>query len=190
MEIRAYPSELRLLERAESEVTGIGILHGYIARFRSDSLDMGGYKEQIRQGAFRESLKSNDVVALVNHNRDAVVGRLSSGTLRLAEDDMGLSFSLDIPDTEDGRRLKTLTNRKDMIGCSFGFLIDAGDLTWSQRDGEDLCVLERVNLQEVSVGVTFPAYPETSMVVRTAFHARQKRARDKASLDLLMLKHR
>jgi uncharacterized protein len=178
---------ITLKERAEGEETSgsIGTLTGYIAVFNSDSYDLGGFTEQVKPGAFTETLKENDVVALVNHDHSAVVGRLSAKTLRLEEDSTGLRFEVDLPDTQPGRDVLTLVKRADLLGCSFGFEIL--DDTWTSEDGKEFCSLDKVSLWEVSIGVTFPAYPETSCESRDRHKAHRKRAllRYRARLALL-----
>ncbi len=185
MEIRSCNVPIKLEERAESNTdnNSIGKLTGYIAKFNSDSLDMGGFTEQIRQGAFSQSLRSNDVVALVNHNRNAVVGRLSANTLVLREDSEGLAFDLDLPKTSEGRDLKTLIQRGDVKGCSFGFNIRKEDMSWQKRGKQEICTLEKIDLQEVSVGVTFPAYPATNMSLRS--HKSRQESKRNRDIDTL-----
>lgn len=184
METRKNGNAIRLETREEGG--GLGTLSGYIAVFNSDSHDMGGFVEQIRPGAFAESLRTNDVVALVNHDHGAVVGRLSAGTLRLSEDETGLKFEIDLPDTLAARDLKTLVGLKNLLGCSFGFEVLAD--SWSQKDGKDFCTLEKIRLWEVSVGVTFPAYPETSMDLRNRLKSRHSASRRRYRAKLSVLK--
>src|SRR5262249_1804476 len=103
--------ELRGFTVADLEVRAQGekgrTLRGYATVFNDEATihEYGQeFREQIAPGAFREAL-AGDVVALYNHNRDAVLGRTSSGTLRLNEDAKGLSFEIDLPDTALGRDL-------------------------------------------------------------------------------------
>ena len=177
------PIELVTREEPEQDNNSIGTLTGYIAVFNSDSVNMSGYVEQIAPSAFEDSLKDNDVVALINHDHSVVVGRMSAGTLRLKEDDHGLYFEIDLPDTQAGRDLKVNVGLKNLIGCSFGFCIEAEE--WD--DKEEVCTLTRVNLFEVSVGVTFPAYPSSSMELRLANHRNKTRDRDKAKYRLRVI---
>lgn len=188
MEKRFYKATLSLREkRADGPADSLGVLTGYISVFNSDSYDLGGFTEQVKPGAFAETLKSEDVVCLVNHDHSVVMGRLSAGTLRLEEDATGLRFEDDIPDTTAGRDLVVSVRRKDLEGCSFGF--EVLEDTWTnQEDGTAFCELTKVRLWEVSVGVTFPAYPETSMSLRDRFKARQKRTRQQYRARLAVMK--
>lgn len=174
--------------RDDTDPNSIGKLVGYIAVWDSDSVDMpGGYTERIQRGAFAESLASNDIVALVNHVHSAVVGRMSSGTLTLAEDDQGLHFEIEIPDTSDGNNLKVLSERGDLKGCSFGFSDDYEEV-WSHDGGRQICTLTKIPCHEVSCGVTFPAYEGTSMFLRhQQFLASSDKERDKEFFDIFRM---
>lgn len=74
---------------------------------------MMGFRETIEPGAFTDSL-GGDIRALGSMIPHACVGRTKSGTLRLWEDDQGLAFELNPPDTQDGRDAVTLIERGDV----------------------------------------------------------------------------
>lgn len=136
-------------------------LVGYAAtfgqEFRSHSLT-----ERIAPGAFLSCLSAGgDILALVDHDPTRVLARTKSGTLRLSEDERGLAFDLDVPDTTAGRDVLALAQRGDLGGMSFGFnVID------EYRDGETR-ELRAVDLREISVISAFPAYEGTSVEART-----------------------
>lgn len=164
MSRRAYEiRDLRLERAAGGTATKLG---GYAAVFDSESVDLGGFTERIAKGAFGAGLAKADVRALMNHNPDVVLGRTTSGTLRLSEDDRGLPFELDLPDTQPARDLAVLVARRDITGMSFGFrtLRD----TWSKiGPGKWLRTLLEVDLFDVSP-VAFPAYPAAEVGMRGA----------------------
>ena len=89
-----------------------------------------------------------------------MLGRTSSGTLALHEDSHGLAFSLRLPDTQHGRDLAALAARGDLGGMSFGFV--ATDEEWHGNTRE----LREVELHEVSVVQSWPAYPQTTVSLR------------------------
>lgn len=136
-------------------------LYGYAARFGVPT-DLGGFSEVIQPGAFTRSLASGDATkirAIYEHDARSLLGRAGSGSLRLSEDDVGLSFELDLPDTQLGRDVATLVKRGDLNGCSFGFIA-----TGESWEG-DTRSLTDVDLHEITITAT-PAYDTTSVQVR------------------------
>ena len=168
------------------------VARGYAALFNVRA-DIGGYfSEMILPGAFAQSLKSADVRALINHDSGRVIGRLSSGTLRLAEDEKGLFAEIDLPDTTDGRDLATLLERGDISGMSFGFNVTHDE--WDETGPVPARTIHQIELFEVSA-VAFPAYDDTTLALRSLDEARKvtrrknfsaaaSRLRMKMSLDL------
>ena len=135
-------------------------LTGYVATFGVEAR-IGGFTESIAPGAFTATLASGrDILALRDHQPDALLGRTSSGTLTLAEDAKGLRFDLKLPDTQPGRDLVALAERGDLGGMSFGFV--ATDEVWRGDTRE----LRAVELHEVSVVQAWPAYEQTTVSVR------------------------
>lgn len=140
---------------------------GYAAVFDSPSVDLGGFVETIAPGAFADSIRNEDVVLLHGHDSGRPLGRQSAGNLSLTEDDKGLRFSVELPDTPGARELHGLVRGEIMNAMSFGFSIpSARDEEWSEdRDGNLRRTLRRVKLMEISP-VTFPAYPSTTVEAR------------------------
>ena len=137
-------------------------LEGYAATFGSVA-DLGDFDEVIHPGAFASALTgAADILALVDHDPGKVLARTRSGTLRLGEDATGLSFSLDVPDTQAGRDALALAERGDLGGMSFGFRVPQGGERWAGRLRE----LRAIDLFEISVVQAFPAYGQTSVHAR------------------------
>ena len=64
--------------------------------------DIGGwFREKIAPGAFKKSIKKDDIKALIEHNPLFVLGRNKSGTLKLREDSKGLAVENTPPETTD-----------------------------------------------------------------------------------------
>lgn len=142
-------------------------LEGYAATFGAQA-QIGTISETIAPGAFRAAL-GGDILALMDHDASRVLGRTASGTLRLAEDSRGLHFSLDLPDTAAGRDVLALATRGDLGGMSFGFHVPENGDEWEGKNR----TLRTVNLMEISVVSAWPAYPDTSLALRSAPFAAQ-----------------
>jgi HK97 family phage prohead protease len=162
MEVRAFSTEVR----ASPVEDGSGALRfeGYAALFNSWSQDLGGFREQIAPGAFTKALTADDVRALLNHDKNYVLGRNRSGTLVLTEDERGLRFEVTAPNTQWARDLAESVKRGDIDQCSFGFQAVRDD--WRTADGIDERTLMEVRLFDVSI-VTYPAYLDTNANVRS-----------------------
>lgn len=158
--------------RAEGD--GKVTVAGYAAVF-GDMADIGGYfREIIARGAFTNTLRSADVRAYFDHDRGRVLGRTSSGTLRLREDDKGLAVEIDLPDTSDGRDVKALIERGDISGMSFGFSVKKQE--WDETVDPPTRTILEVELREVSI-VSEPAYDGTSIALRSFDEARKEHRR-------------
>ncbi len=141
-------------------------LAGYAAVFDRPSVDLGGFTEVIRAGAFRRTLlDAKHVRALYDHDSRQVLGRVGANTLRLAEDTRGLYFELDLPPTTYARDLAALVERGDVAGCSFAFRCAPGGDRWEQRDGALVRELVDVELSEITITAN-PAYPDTEVAKR------------------------
>ena len=155
--IKTSSPELRMSEDGRT-------LYGYAAKYNVESRDGLGFIETIAPGAFDRSLEAgDDVVALYNHDSNKVLGRRDSGTLQLRTDSVGLSFTLDVPQTPTGEEVRELVSRGDLREMSFGFIVQDED--WGQRDGKRTRTLNRVGLRDISI-VTEAAYPQTQLSLR------------------------
>jgi len=166
---------------------------GYAAVFDkiSEPLYEMRYREKIAKGAFKNSLaKSPDVRALVDHEPGRILGRTKAGTLAVREDDAGLFVEINPPDTTVGRDTMESIRRGDVSGMSFAFRTI--DDAWETRDGEELRTLKEIELVDVAV-VTYPAYPDTSVAVRSLAEWKKAQApapENNSDLDLYKRKQR
>lgn len=148
------------------------VIRGHAAVFDKWSEDLGGFRERILHGAFASAILEDDVRALFNHDSNMVLGRNRSGTLRMAEDDWGLSVEIDPPDTQWARDLLVSMRRGDITQMSFGFKVEKGGQSWGKDDQGSTRTLTKVRLFDVSP-VTYPAYPQTDVAVRELSEIRQ-----------------
>lgn len=153
-------------------------LEGYAALYNSPSADLGGFTEVIRPGAFTASLAASpDVLALYEHDTRHVLGRTSAGTLKLAEDQTGLLFSVEVPPTSIGRDVLVSVERGDIRGASFAFRAQKD--RWTEGYGGMMRELLAVDLLDITITAS-PAYPDTSV-------ARRALERAASPLRLVML---
>lgn len=161
-EVRTICTELRAMPQDGKPSK----ICGHAANFNSMSQDLGGFTERIAPGAFKNSLLTDDVRALWNHDANIVLGRNKSGTLTLLEDSQGLYFEIDAPDTQLVRDMVIgPITRGDVSQCSFGFYTIADH--WEEIDGQVIRTLLEVELLDVSP-VTYPAYNSTDVAMRSA----------------------
>jgi len=161
MEIRQFDLAEFRYDKADN---GDTIVRGYAAVFGSLSEDLGGFKEKINSRAF-DNVLEDDVVALLNHDNNIVFGRTSSGTLKLSVDERGLVSEIRMPNTQAAKDTLELMKRGDINKMSFGFLVDKDKWVESER-GYVREVKEVKRLIDVSL-VTRPAYPQTSVAIRS-----------------------
>lgn len=141
-------------------------LIGYAAVFNRDTVIAGYFRERIAPGAFSAAIQEDDVRALFNHDPNFVLGRTTSGTLALSEDETGLLYEVDPPDTQIARDLMTSIKRGDVSQSSFGFQVVREEWRTPENRAElpTRTILE-ARLFDVSP-VTYPAYEETTAEAR------------------------
>lgn len=140
------------------------VASGYALKFGTKSRNLGGFYEIISPRAL-DNTDMSDVHCFFAHDNSKVLGRLSSGTLKLHVDEVGLYFECEFPDTAQAADVFKLIERGDVSKCSFGFSLGEGADSWS-RDGEDIIrTIDSIeSLYEISL-VAIPAYDDTNVQV-------------------------
>lgn len=151
---------------------GAGRIAGYAARYWDGTPATQyelwpGLVERIMPGAFDSAIAEDDVRALFNHDPNYILGRTTSGTLKLWSDVFGLRYSIEPPDTQVGKDVKTSLRRRDVSGSSFSFIVEEEMFIRAADGGADIRELRKVRLFDVGP-VTFPAYASTTSAVRSA----------------------
>jgi HK97 family phage prohead protease len=179
------PLEMRA-DGADRKVGGYAVVYNSPTVIGDDF-----FTEVFLPGAFTEAVRE-DVVALFGHDRNRVLGRTTSKTLVLREDNVGVAFEVVLPDTTDGRDLAVSVERGDIRGNSFGFI--AVKETWDETVTPPQRSIHKASLIEISP-TAFPAYDDTTIAMRSLeetrkeqrrsnFSAAAKRLRMKTDLDL------
>lgn len=164
LEARSYPFEIsEVREAADDEPLKIT---GYAAVFNQLSSDLGGFKEKIKRGFFKDVLK-DDVRALFNHDDNMVLGRTKNKTLILEEDNKGLKVEIIPPDTTYANNLINLVKRGDIDQMSFQWITAKDEWDSSDLNNVIRTLIKAESLWDVSP-VTFPAYPQTKVGIRSA----------------------
>ena len=134
----------------------------------SRSEPIWGFREIIKPGAF-DSVLTDDVRALFNHDPNFILGRSASGTLQVSLDDRGLKYGIDATDTQTIRDLVLAPMlRGDISQSSFAFSVARDGDDWYEDD--EGIIIREINqfsrLYDVSP-VTYPAYQDADSGVRS-----------------------
>lgn len=133
----------------------------------------GEHKEVIREGFF-EPVMDDDVRMLWNHNPEKPMARTKNGTLKIEQRSEGLFTKADANDTQYSRDAVKAINRGDVDQMSFGFNVAEDNWTEANDGTPKRELLEAESLLDVSP-VTYPAYSETNVNVRSQIKQISKR---------------
>jgi uncharacterized protein len=161
------------------DISAAEAVAGYAAKFNVRSDPLGGFVEIIEPGAFDDVI-GDDVVALFNHDPSQVLARSSAGSLRLSIDETGLRYEFALADDECSRRVAAFINDGRVRQSSFAFDVASGGDRWErQNDGSVLRTISKFSrLYDVSP-VTYPAYPDATVALRSAAFAEANSAAEK-----------
>jgi len=162
IERRDVPLPLSVETRDDGKV----MIRGMAACYGVRSVDLGGFTEEIRPGAFDGVMKADgrSVVGLFNHDSNIVLGTERAGTLRLAAMDNGLGYEIDPPATRGD--VLELIRRGDVYGSSFAFTTQDDEWTTDENGGHLRYIRSIEGLYDVGPVLT-PAYRDTSVAVRS-----------------------
>ncbi|BDR75765.1 HK97 family phage prohead protease [Clostridium tetani] len=161
------------------------ILKGYVNKYNTRSQNLGGFYEEIRQGAFDDSLTKNNILALYGHDYNKPLGRLGNN-LELKSDDIGLYFELRInPKVSWAKDTYELVKDGVLNGMSFGFCCE--DDEWIDDNGKCVRNINKLDLFEISV-VSSPAYVDSTVSCRNyEQHKQNELTKRKLKLELELI---
>lgn len=152
--------------RASQTEGGMPTLAGYPILYNQQSdLLWGFFRETIASDAAKESIERDDIRALWNHDTQHVFGRTSAGTLTTRNDARGAYMECTPADNYFNRYKVSQVERGDVSGYSFGFIPTEDE--WTEKsNGEYHVTILKMDVMEYSP-VTFPAYPQTRIDLRS-----------------------
>ncbi|OZI06597.1 hypothetical protein BWI93_19145 [Siphonobacter sp. BAB-5385] len=127
-------SQFAIETRADGKkyLSGYGIVYNQLSRY------MWGFYERIMPGAL-EGCDISEVLCKFNHDVNQLLGANYSKTLTWEEDEIGVKYTVELPDTELGRSIEVHVNRGDLRDSSFEFELryNGTDITWltEEKDG-------------------------------------------------------
>ena len=159
------------------------VIQGYAVVFDSwtDISSWGEiWKECIRKGAFTQSLKENSILALYNHDFNNVLAR-KDVNMELVENDKGLYFEIELPDTTQGNDLYELIDKGIVNQCSFSGYVRKN--LWSEDNGGNVLreILE-IDLIEITI-TPIPAYEVTEAEVKRSREIKSTKENKEDKLD-------
>lgn len=164
---RAF-SPTRLQYRSSGAGKQYRVIQGYVARTNSMSEDLGGFREIIAPGAFRDALRNadgspKDIRLLYSHNTEAVLAR-TGVNMELEEDELGLRMwaRVDMSDP-DVARVASKMEQGLVDAASFGFTVAEDE--WTDGPAYPIRTIRKIETCfEVTV-CAWPAYPSTRVSI-------------------------
>lgn len=140
-----------------------GILEGYAAKYNKLSEDMGGFYEILLPNSLRLIPETSQIKAFYYHDTHKPLGSLDKNTLSIKFDDVGMYYSVILPDNSFGRDCAVTVERGDMTQSSFGLIVHKEN--WVEDNKQLIRQIIDAEVFEVSP-VVYPAYPDTSVALR------------------------
>ena len=163
---------------------GRRVISGYPIVYNSDSEDMG-FIERIAPGAAKNALKRSDIRGLKNHDISLIFGR-QGVNLEFKEDKDGLYYEATEIDTRTFKEVAEEVRLGLLTGQSFGFTILSDEWKGLDTDKPTRTITEIGQIFDVGP-VTYPAYQDTSVALRSLEQAKAK-AEDKPAFTEPMVR--
>jgi HK97 family phage prohead protease len=166
-QIRSYGTATLRMDGVEQ--VGAKIV-GRVIPYMTLSRDLGGFVERFLPGSVTDSVNSNLVCALVNHDTSQPLGDQTAGTLRLIDSSSGLDCEITTPDTSYARDAVAIMKQRGGTGTgmSFGFNVDPNNINFLKENNLNVAEIRKADLGEVSVLTGMPpAYAATSCALRS-----------------------
>jgi uncharacterized protein len=142
------------------------VIGGYASVFEKRSQVLGSYVEVVERSCWNKSASENypGVLCRYDHDPRMLLGTTASGTLRISLDNVGLDYSVDLPECRSD--VYEYIDRGDVRNSSFAFQVYDDD--WS-HDGDGYPVRHLTSARLIDVSpVTTPAYLDATVGLRDA----------------------
>lgn len=163
---------VKLVTRADGQkmITGYGLVFYSADDPATQFWLWSDFVERISAKALDRAIsEKHDARGLFNHDPNNLLGRVSTGTMRISKDARGGLYEIDFDEKDsDHQRVAAKLQRGDLSGSSFSFYPIR--TSWHEEviDGKtvDVRVIEDIDLVDMGP-VTFPAYEATSAGLRS-----------------------
>lgn len=167
-----YAPRLREVQEGEAPsrtIEGYAIVFGKESNLLVDYWD--AYREIIEPGAITaDELKGMDIKMTMYHNREKLLARSNKGegTLNLSVDEVGVKYSFEAPNTEDGNTALELVKRGDLAGSSFAYWTDESSNVSYEKTAEGVLLRHVKKISQIydMTIAADPAYNETTVTAR------------------------
>lgn len=152
-------------------IEGFGAVFNQESRIMYDKEKKRAFIEVIESGAITDELiRSCDIKALIEHNKQRLIARSNCGTgsLLLSLSDYGMAYRFEAPPTPEGDTALVMIERRDYFGSSFAYWTDEKkNVSYKKRDGLLIRTVHKIDaLFDISI-VSDPAYFGTDVTVRS-----------------------
>lgn len=179
-ERRTIDSQLEFRKDGEDEFfEGVAVVF-------DTTTDLGRFTESIDKRAFDDVMDS-DVRGLFNHDPMIVLGRTKSGTMKVTITDTEVRYKIKYNANDpDHVRVMEKVKRGDVSHSSFAF--KAKDDKWDVRNGKDHRHVLKMKVWADVSPVTYAAYQNTNVAVRSLDKMNDDYKKDLAEMELEAMK--
>jgi hypothetical protein len=162
---------------------GYQYIVGYASVFydgtpRTEYSPYKGVKVRIDRHAFDKSVANgDDVIGVYNHDKNQLLGRTSSGTMKIQTTDKGLLYKIRFDASDPTHQsVRAKIERKDIKGSSFQMSATEGRVEkWSSEGDNDIRTITGVKLKDCGP-VNDPAFSEAGTAMFCLDSAEETRA--------------
>mgnify|MGYP001259564104 CR=1 FL=1 len=150
-------------------------IEGYAALFNHESRLLYEFKdnkliefvEVLDVGCFDKVLADPNLncIHTINHDRNQMVARTLSGTLKLSVDEHGLIYRVSIPNTTTGNDLYEMVKRGDLFESSFIFTVSDDGEQWIKEGNINKRLITSISGLYDTSTVTDGAYSNTIVTI-------------------------